>query len=388
MSERPGSYDALSTQSLRAKPCAKWRRYPDEVLPLWVADMDFPVAEPIKEAIRRYPESDNFGYPEADGLPGLKAATLAHLEARHGWRLEPQQLKLLSGIVPGLHLSVLALSSPGDEVLMSTPIYGPFRTAVQQTQRGLREVPLAFEGGRYRMDLAALEAAVTPATRILMLCNPHNPIGRVFGRAELEGLAELALRHRLWVVSDELHADLTFSGARHVPFASLGEEVGQRTLTLFGPTKAFNIAGLKIGFAASENPQLLERFSKAGAGLLGAPNVLAQAATIAAYREGGPWLERTLAYLEANRDFLKGYLDAHLPQVGFAPPEGTYLAWLDLRFLGAESAEAFLLENACLALNDGAWFGAGGAGFARLNFATGRAVLEEALGRLQRALGG
>ncbi len=379
-------FASLTTEALRRKACHKWQKHPEDVLPLWVADMDFPVAEPIKEAIRRYLPSDNFGYSQEGGLPGLREALTGHLETRHGWQVSPEHLLLLNGIVPGLFLSVLALSSPGEDVLMNTPVYGPFLKAARATGRRATEVPMQLLGGRWQLDLEGLEEAVTPATRILMLCNPHNPLGRVFEPSELEALAELALEHRLWVVSDELHADLVFSGSRHLPFASLSSEIAERTVTLLGPTKAFNIAGLKIGFAASRNPQLLRRLEAVAAGLVSEPNVLAQVAALAAYREGREWLEGTVRYLEANRDFMKDYLKTHLPQVGFVPPEGTYLAWLDLRLLEATNTEEYLLEHAKVALNDGAWFGLGGAGFARLNFATSRGILEEAFHRLAGAL--
>lgn len=379
-------FDALELAGLEQKACAKWQHHPRGVLPLWVADMDFAVAEPIKAALQEHLGGENFGYPPAEGLPGVKEAATSRLEGKFGWRLSPEQLHLLNGVVPGLFLSVLACTSEGEEVLMNAPIYGPFMAAVKETRRRavFSEMRLGEQG--YELDFERLEAAITPATRLLMLCNPHNPLGRVFRREELERLAELALRHRLWVVSDELHAELVYPGHQHLPFAALDGEIAQRTLTLFGPSKAFNLAGLKIGFAASANEQLLARFRQVATGLVGPPNVLAQVATRAAYQQGDAWLGQALAYLQGNRDVLAEFLAEELPQVKHVPPEGTYLAWLDFSFLDTDEVEAYLLERARVALNNGTWFGPGGAGFARLNFATSRPILRQALARIKDAV--
>lgn len=380
------SYDALSTEDLRRKDCAKWQKHGAEVLPLWVADMDFAIADPIKQAIEAYTGTDNFGYPDAEGLPGLKEAVVARLSGRYGWQVEPDQIHLLNSIVTGLFLGVLAGSSEGDEVLMQSPIYGPFRMAVERTGRVPIYNPLVHDGAHWRIDFEALEALVTPATRVFMLCNPQNPTGRVFTRDELERLAEFALKHRLWVVSDELHSDLVFPGHEHIPFASLSDDIAGRTITLFGPTKTFNIAGLKIGFLVSQNEALLERVKDVAYGLIGAPNVVAQTATIAAYTEADAWLNETLHYLEANRDYVADFVKRELPGVEHTAPEGTYLAWFDFRALGLENPEAFLLEEAGVALNDGAWFGPGGEGFVRLNFATSRHIVTAALERIRDAV--
>jgi cystathionine beta-lyase len=381
-------FDALTPETLRQKACVKWNRYPDDVLPLWVADMDFPVAEVIKQGVRRYLETDDFGYPPDGGIPGLKAAVIARLQARYNWQVSAQQLMLINGIVPGLFLGVEALSSVGDEVLMHAPIYGPFMMAVEQTGRRPLYSRLIHDGAHWHMDIEGLEALITPATRILMLCNPQNPVGRVFTRKELEQLAEVALKHRLWVISDELHSDITYPGHSHIPFASLGPEVAERTLTLFGPTKAFNIAGFKTGFAISHNEALLRRVKQVATGHVGAPDVLAQAATLAAYRDGDDWLAGVLSYLKDNRDFVAEFIQTELPRVRFSAPEGTYLAWLDLRDYKLENVEAFMLEHAKVGLNNGAWFGPGGEGFGRLNFATSRRIVSEALERIRDALNG
>jgi cystathionine beta-lyase len=381
-------YDALTMNTLRTKANMKWQQYPAHVLPLWVADMDFPVAEPIKQALRAYVDTDNFGYPPRDGLPGLRESLQARLSERYGWQVDLDALEPMSGIIVGLHLACLICASAGEEVIIQPPVYPPFISTILETGRVPLYNGLLRTSSGWDIDFEALERSITPATRLLMFCNPHNPTGRVFRRDELERLAALVLRHRLWVVSDELHSDLVFDGQAHIPFASLGEEVSERTVTLMGPTKTFNIAGLRIGFVISQNPSLLARF-KLLAGHLHAPNVLAQAAAVAAYREGGAWLQDTLRYLDANRQFLAAFLAQELPQVRFSAPEGTYLSWLDLRGLElGDDLYRFLLEEAKVGLNEGPHYGPGGEGFARINFATSRALVQEAVERIRDAYRG
>lgn len=380
-------YDRLTLAELQGKPCAKWRTYDPDVIPLWVADMDFPVAPEIVTALRQRAESHNLGYPMAKGDPGLLAAIAERLLRRFGWQVREEEIWLIHGVIPGLYLAVLACSNPGDEVLIQTPIYPPFISAVKDTGRVPRYNPLIVEGGRYAIDFAQLEALISPATRLLLLCHPHNPTGRVFGRDELARLADFVLRHDLWVVSDELHSDLLYPGQAHLPLAALHPEIARRTITIFGPTKAFNIAGLKIGIIVCQNAALLARLKAQGRGLVTGPNVMAQSATLAAYQQGGAWLELTLRYLDENRQFLGTYLREHLPWLGYLPPQATYLAWLDFRALGLGEQLYRVLVNECrVGLNEGPQYGPGYEGFARLNFATPRAVLSEALDRLNRGL--
>lgn len=379
-------YDSLDATTLRQKACNKWQKYPADVLPLWVADMDFPIADEIKQTIRDYCDSDNFGYPPYEGLPGLKEAVIARQAERHNWHIATEDIYPINGIVPGLFLGVGATTSAGDDVIMQTPIYGPFQMAVEKQNRRVIANEMIHDGTHYRIDFDKLESQVTPATRLFMLCNPQNPVGRVFTRTELEQLADFVLRHRLWVVSDELHSDLIFSGQAHIPFASLSDDIAQRTITLFGPTKTFNLAGLKSGFLVAQNPALLERVKDVAFGLVGSANVIGQAATITAYQQGQAWLDDTLAYLEANRDFIAAFIKSELPQVKHTSPEGIYLAWLDFRALGVEDAETYMLEHARVGMNNGAWFGPGGAGFGRINFATSRQIVEAALHRIKDAV--
>ena len=291
-------FDQLDKETLQEKNCMKWQRYEDDVLPLWVADMDFPIAEPIREALLDYAHGNNFGYPKPEGLPGLKRAVQKRLVERYSWSVEPDDIHLVNGIVPGLYLGALACASAGEEVMLHTPMYPPFMMAIKDTGRTPLYSQLIFTDDNWSINFEKMEEQITPATRLLMLCNPHNPSGRVFRRDELERLADFALRHRLWVVSDELHSDLTYEEHEHIPFASLSEEVAERTVTLYGPTKTFNIAGLKIGFLISQNPQLLKRMKEVAGYLVAPPNVMAQAATIAAYERSEAWYSSMMSYLD------------------------------------------------------------------------------------------
>lgn len=382
------AFDSATEAVLRAKPSGKWTRYEPDVLPLWVADMDFPVADAIRAALHDHLDRGSLGYPPFGGIPGLVPAVVERLDARFGWRVAPEAVHVMPGVIPGLFLGTLATTGPGEQVVVQPPIYPPFFSAIRHTGREVLENPLVDDGAGFRFDLEALRAAITPATRMLMFCNPHNPTGRVFTRAELEALAEVVLEHRLWVVSDELHADLVFDG-RHVPFASLSPEVAQRTVTLYGPTKAFNLAGLKVAFLIAENAALLARVKQVAGYLVPGTNTLGQVAALAAYRDGGPWLDAALAYLRANRDHVQARLATEAPAVRAHAPEGTYLTWLDCRAtdLGDDPAAA-LVARGRVALNAGGDYGTGGAGFARLNFATSRATLDAALDRIVRVVAG
>lgn len=383
----PHPFDALTLELLRAKNCMKWTYYEGDVLPLWVADMDFPPPAAVAEVLAERARSGNLGYPAgyATGEPGLREALQAWLAERHRWEVGVDDIWPIHGIIPGLYLGATACASAGEGVLLQTPLYPPFMSAVKDTGRTAQYSPLVWSGSRWEMDLDGLEAAVTPETRLLMICNPQNPTGRVFERAELEALAEIVLKHRLWVVSDELHSDLVFDGL-HVPFASLSDEIAQRTVTLLGPTKTFNIAGLKVGFIVAQNAGLRERLKRAGAGLVTPPNVMAQAAAKAVYTEGGPWLASTLGYLKKNRDRVGAFMARYLPDARYAAPEGTYLAWLELSGLGLGDELYRALLGCGVGLNEGPAYGPGGEGFARLNFAAPSAVIDEALGRLQKGL--
>ncbi|AWN23952.1 aminotransferase class I [Deinococcus irradiatisoli] len=383
----PHPYDHVLPDSLRHADNFKWTLFGDEVLPMWVADMDFPVAPAIVEALQER-LTRSLGYYQLRGDPTLKQLLIGKLE-RDGFQgLTPEGVAFLPGVVPGLYAAVQALTQPGDEVLTVTPIYPPFLSAVTDLGRVLKTAPLQENRGGWTMDFAALEAAVSSRTKLLMVCHPHNPTGRVWTREELQALADFALKHDLSVVSDELHADLRYADApEYLPFAAVSSDLSGRIVTLTGPCKAYNTAGLGIGAMVSHNPELITRLEQATHGLMGHPGALSITMWQAALTGGGEWLAETVRYLQSNRDFLSGFLARELPDVPYTPPQATYLAWLDLRaHPRAADIQTFLLEEAKLALNDGVTFGAGSQGFVRLNFATSRTLLQEGLERLTRAL--
>jgi cystathionine beta-lyase len=384
---RDPEFDALDLGRLRRRRGEKWQRYGPEVLPAWVAEMDFPLAEPVRRAVREALELEDLGYPLAPRLEDLPACFAARMQQRFGWRCDPQRVEVIGDVVQGIYVAVTQLCAPGEGVVVQTPIYAPFLQAVAETGRRLVENPVVRGAERFEMDLDQLRAALDAGTRVLLLCNPHNPTGRVFERAELEALAELVIAHDLVVVSDEIHADLVYPGGRHVPFASLAPELEARTLTLTSASKAFNVPGLRCALAYFGSAELGRRFLGVPRHLRGGLGALGQAATLAAWREGQPWLDRVLAYLADNRERVRRFVASELPGVVHVPPEASYLAWLDCRALGlGRSPQRFWLERARVALSAGESFGTPGQGFVRLNFATSRAILGEILERLAKAL--
>ena len=369
----------------RTSDSVKWRRYDEDVLPLWVADMDFASPEPVIRALRQRVEHGIFGY--ASELPELRPLIVERLQRLYDWQVEPEALIFVPGVVTGFNQAVQALALPGEGVLAQTPVYYPILYAPGNAGCTLDEMELTRRpDGSYEIDWEAMEAAITDRTRVFILCNPHNPVGRVFRRSELERMAEICLRHNIVICSDEIHCDLIFSGQQHMPIATLAPEVTAQTITLIAPSKTYNIAGLHASVAIIPNPELRQRYQAARRGLVPSVGLMGQTAALAAYRDGQPWLDAVLEYLEANRDFVAEFVREELPGITMHPPEGTFLAWLDCRGAGLEEPHQFFLDKARVALNDGAVFGRGGEGFVRLNFACPRSTLAEALGRMRDAL--
>ena len=365
---------------------SKWGRYDEDVLPLWVADMDFVSPEPVIWALLERVNHGVFGYGMEP--PELREVVVDRLERLYGWRVSPEALVLLPGVVTGFNLACRAVTSPGDGVLVQTPVYPPILRAYANAGLTRDEMELARQAdGRYIVDFDAFEAAITDRTCVFILCNPHNPVGRVFQRDELERMAEICLRHDIVICSDEIHCDLLFSGSRHLPIASLDPEIAERTITLLAPSKTYNIAGLKSSVAIVPNAKHRKKLNAAKMGLVPGVNVMGYTAALAAYRDGQSWLEQVLRYLEANRDFVLEYVETHLPGISTGKPEGTYLAWLDCRQSGIQgNPHEFFLQKARVALNDGKAFGRGGEGFVRLSFGCRRSTLVEALDRMKDAL--
>jgi len=382
------TYDFDRRIDRRGTHSDKWQKYGPDVLPLWIADMDFQSPEPVIRALRERVEHGVFGYLAFE-QPEFHELFADRLLKRYNWRVSPDAVVLIPGVIPGFNVAGRVLASPGDGLVLQTPVYPPILRAASSIGLTREEAPLARRAdGRYAPDVDAFAAAIRERTRFFLLCNPHNPVGRVFSRDELTRLAEVCLRRGLAIVADEIHCELTLDGQRHTPIASLAPEISERTITLMAPSKTFNLAGLKCSVAIIPNAALREKFVAGRVDLVQTVNVLGYAAAVAAYRDGQPWLDELLRYLEANRDFVVEYVRARLPGVAVAPPEATYLAWLDCRNAGPAAPDpfTFFLEKARVALSDGALFGAGG--FVRLNFGCPRSILTEALDRMSLALTG
>ena len=376
----------------RTTESAKWRVYPEDVLPLWVADMDFMSPEPVLRALRAAVDHGVFGYPrglhgEGPELPEYADAIVARLRERYAWTIEPQDILFLPGIVVGLNVMGNMFHTQGGSMVVQPPVYTPILTAPETATLTRREAPLERQSdGTYAVAWDQFTVAFQADTRAFILCNPHNPVGRVFRRDELERMAEICLSRNVLICSDEIHGDLIYRGQQHLPIASLDPTIAQHTITFIAPSKTFNMPGLQASIAIIQNAELRQRFQAARQSLVHGINLLGLVAMHAAYSEGQAWLDQLLMYLEANRDFLYDFVNNELPGLNMAKPEGTYLAWIDCRGAQLENPYEFFLNQAKVALSDGAIFGTEGQGFVRMNFGCPRATLEEALQRMKQAL--
>jgi cysteine-S-conjugate beta-lyase len=361
----------------------KWSVYPEDVIPLWVADMDFRSAEPIIQALHQRIDHAVFGYSWPSKM--LTELVQHRLKALYGW--ETTEPTYLPGIVTGLNVAFQAFAAPGEAVVAQPPVYFHFLRDPVQHGRVLQDVPLVLNGDGYEVDFDRLESSITAQTRIFALCNPHNPAGRVFTRMELEKIAEICLRRRLVICSDEIHCDLVFPPFRHVPIATLSPEVEAATVTLMSPSKTYNIAGLDCGYALIKNPQLQKSWRAVSSGIVPMVNIMGHVAALAALSGGQEWLDQVLIYLQKNRDFLSDFLRAKMPAFRMCKVEATYLAWIDCGKSGIRgNPSEFFLKKARVALNDGLEFGNGGENFVRLNFACPRRRLVEALEKMKSAV--
>jgi cystathionine beta-lyase len=372
----------LSLENLRLRRSAKWRFYDPDVLPAFVAEMDFPLAPAVKIALAEAVELDDTGYGYPDAL-GLAEAFADFAAARLGWEVDPAGVTAAPDVVNAITSLLRALAKPGDRVVINTPVYHPFFSIIEELGLELAEVPLV-EG---QLDVDGIDAEFRRGAVALILCSPHNPTGTLPTEGQLGALAAAAAKHGAWVLSDEIHWPLTLPGARHVPFLTVSEEAREHGIALVSASKAFNLAGLSCAqfVTASERAAAVVEelpFIAKHAGHFGA------LATVAAYRDGAAWLDDVIAVVDHNRALLAELLAAKLPEVGYTPPRAGYLTWLDLRALelGDDPCEA-LLERGRVALNAGPTFGPQGAGFARLNIGTSPALVEEAVKRIGKAVG-
>jgi cystathionine beta-lyase len=380
------TFDFDTIVDRRGTDSNKWHKFGPEVLPLWVADMDFASPPAVVDALRARVEHGIFGYLR-EGAPELVEVFTDRCRKRYGWEVPPESIMLMPGVNPANNVAARTVCAPGDGIVIQAPTYPPLQRVPGNV--GLEvQFPAVVRGvTRYEIDFDLFERAITPKTKAFLLCNPHNPVGRVYTRAELERLAEICLRRNLMLIADEIHCDLVFTGHEHVPMASIAPEIAARTITLMAPSKTFNQAGLKASVAVVTDPALRERFQAARKDMVQpTANVMGYTAMVAAYRDGGPWHEALLRYLEANRDYLADYVARNLAGIAMLKPEGTYLAWLDCRQTGIAEPFTFFLEKARVAFSDGKAFGIAGEGFVRLNFGTPRALLTDGLERMRKAL--
>jgi cysteine-S-conjugate beta-lyase len=379
-----GVFDNLSLDRLRLRQSAKWVKYPADVLPAWVAEMDFPLAPPVGEALRAAVERDDTGYPDGGRLPRAFAGFAAR---RFGWDVDPARVRLVADVMSGVAEVLRCVTAPGDAVVVNPPVYPPFSSVTEEIDRRIIAAPLAHGADGWRLDLDAIERAFAAGARAHILCQPHNPTGTSFPAGDLSAVATLATHYDVVVVSDEIHAPMTMPGATHVPYLTL-DEARDRGVAITGASKAWNIAGLKCALIVTGSERmdglLTERLPKHLPYHVGHLGVLA---SLAAFEAGDSWLDALVAHLDLNRHRLARLLEAHLPEVGYRPPEAGYLAWLDCRALGLgdDPSEAFL-EHGRVALSPGPTFGHPGRGFARLNFGTSGALLEDAVHRMESAV--
>jgi cysteine-S-conjugate beta-lyase len=379
-------FDAVDLGSLRRRRSEKWARYPPDVLPAFVAEMDFPPAPEISAVLEQAVANGDLGYACAPAS-GLGEAFAGFAERRFGWDVEPAAVLAIPDVMVGVAELLRLLTGPGAGVVITTPVYPPFFSVIAEVERRVVEVPLLGHERDERLPLEGIEQAFAQGAEALLLCNPHNPTGYVAGRDELHALAEIVARHGGIVLSDEIHAPLTLGGATHVPFCSLPGAVSESAITLTSASKAWNLAGLKCGVAVARSQRMRDALAALPVDLHDRVGHLGVLASVAAFTQGELWLDELRAYLTETRRWLPGRLADRLPGVEWHPGDATYLAWLDCRALrlGDDPASAFLTRGR-IALAPGQDFGVLGRGFVRLNLGTSRTLIDEALDRMARAV--
>jgi cystathionine beta-lyase len=385
-------YNFDETVNRRNTNCEKWdncteRFGRNDLLPLWVADMDFKTPDFIINVLRQRLEHEILGYQVRP--KSFYRATANWLQQR-GWQIDPQKICFSPGVVPAINFAVNAFSNPGDKILINTPVYHPFMYAVNNHERTLVKSSLVNSGdGYYTIDFDDFEKKLAEGVKMYIMCSPHNPVGRVWTLDELKKIGELCLKYNVLVVSDEIHSDLVFEPHKHIYFASISEEFAEQTVTFIAPSKTFNMAGLSSSIVYSANPVLLEKFRKYVNCLgVSAGTIFGDIALEAAYTQGNEWLSQLLRYLDANCDYVVDYLKKYIPQIKTRKPEGTYLMWLDCSGLNMTSSQIneFMVEKVGIAVNPGRIFGDEGEMFVRLNVATQRAILAQALNNLRNRI--
>jgi len=395
------TYDFDKIISRKNTNCAKWDLSEfifgeKDIIPMWVADMDMPVAKPITEALTKRIEHEYYGYPVPMPYSTLMAI-INRMKRKYDWDVKPEWIVTTPGVVPAMYNAIRAFTTPGDAVIHQEPVYYHFQGAIENSGCQRAANVLTLEKGRYKIDYEDLSAKFKPKmgmyptpsrTNMFLLCNPHNPVGRVWTREELIQMGEIAIRNDAVVVSNEIHCEILFKGYRHIPFASISKEFEQNSIVCMSPSKTFNIAGLEASVIIIPNDTLRKKFEQTRKGILPNLNIMGLVAMEAAFDKGDVWLEQFLNYLQGNYDFLFDYFIKYIPKIKVIEPEGTYLVWLDCRELGMNQAELtdFMNHKARVGLDHGFVFGPSGAGFERINIACPLSLLEEALKRIETAV--
>ena len=359
----------------------------DDVFPMWVADTDFKAPTFIFEALRKRLDHGIYGYTVQD--KDYYNSIIHWMQTQHGWGIQKEHIKFSPGVVPALYASVLAFTQPGDKVIVQTPVYYPFFSAVKEAGRELLINPLVLENGRYHMNIDDLKSKIDDRTRMFFLCSPHNPGGNVWRRDELLAICNLCLENNILIISDEIHSDIVYTGFKHIPTASLSAEIDKSTITLNSPSKTFNIAGLNSAYIIASNSDLLQRISQYQEGMHISADIFAMEATKAAYFQGKEWVQDLISYFGNNINAVRSFLQQQLPEIVLIQPESTYLLWLDFRKLNLNRKELseLLVNKAKLGLSDGFQFGAEGNGFRRMNIGCPLSKVNEALDDLGRVFG-
>lgn len=362
-----------------------------DLVALWIADMDFEVSSHIQEAIKKKTDQGVFGYEFR--TDSQITSIIEWYASYHQWTIKQEAIGFAPSVLAAMAMAIGELTNDGDGIIIQPPVYGAFAKLVNQSKRKVVKNPLRYDNNRYTIDFEDLEnKAADPSSKMLILSNPHNPVGRVWTRQELQRMGEIAIKHDLIILSDDIHADIVYEPFNYTAIASISQAIDQRTITFLSPGKTFNISGISTAVVVSNNQayyramdDFRERYH------VGNPvDPLSMVAFEAGYRESRPWFEAVMAYIKANKDYLKAYIETKLSLIQVVEPEGTYLVWLDFRALNMapEVLKDFLVEEAGLALDFGHWLGEEGAGFVRLNLATSRRVLERAMAQLDKAMAG
>ncbi|MCM2534727.1 pyridoxal phosphate-dependent aminotransferase [Neobacillus pocheonensis] len=372
--------------------CEKWDNLKNQfgvkdVIPMWVADMDFKSPQPVIEALKQRAEHGVYGY-------GLRSDSYMEsivdwIKRRHRWSVKKEWITHSPGVIPALSLSIKSFTNPGDKIIIQPPVYHHFARVIQAAGREIVSNPLMLENGRYSMDFEDLEAKIDAKVKMLILCSPHNPIGRVWSKEELTRLGQLCIKHNILIVADEIHFDFVYKTHTHIPFASISEEFANHSLTCIAPSKTFNLMGVQTSSIIIPNQQLRDRYDQELHTLsIGSPNIFGVVALEAAYRYGEEWLDQLLEYLQGNLEYTLSYFSDNIPQINVIQPEGTYLVWLDCRELSfsVKELDEFMLQRARVAMNEGHIFGREGEGFMRLNIACPRSMLKNALVGIENAV--